>query len=85
MMPTVSTQAPPATLAELEAQLQREMYDPGCPPQVSEATARTDARHVAHLRCPGCGLRSMEFHPYQRGRAYRILAGCTVCGVAEEV
>ena len=46
-MPTAPTQAPPATLAELEAQLKREMYEPGCPPQVSEATARTDAHAVA--------------------------------------
>ncbi len=87
---SMTPQAPPAvnpvaTLAELEAQLRRQMYEPGCPAHVTEATARADAHAVAHLRCPGCGLKRMEYHPWYRGKAYRVLAGCTHCGAAEEV
>jgi hypothetical protein len=77
--------APVNALADLEAQLRREMYEPGCPAQILEATARHDAHAVARMRCPGCGLRRLEYHPWQRGRAYRVLAGCTHCGAGEEV
>jgi hypothetical protein len=74
-----------ATLAELEAQLRRAMYEPGTPDQVSEATARTDAYQVSHMHCPGCGLKRLEYFPWHRGSAYRVLAGCSECGAAEEV
>ncbi len=73
------------TLADLEKQLRKELYAPGAPEHVTEATARHDAQAVAKMRCPGCHRRRMEYHPYHRRSSYRVLAGCTECGAAEEV
>jgi hypothetical protein len=61
------------------------MYEPGCPYHLGEQSARADAAAVSHLRCPGCGRKRMEFYPWHWGRAYKVLAGCSECGCAEEM
>jgi hypothetical protein len=82
--PVNVTTTRPTTRNDLERQVRREGFAPGLPHNITEATVRTDKAAYRRMRCPGCGRKRMEFYPWHRGRAYRVLAGCSECGAAEE-
>jgi hypothetical protein len=83
-VPVKAAQGVP-TLEALETCLRKQMFEPGAPEHLSESAVRADAHAVARMRCPGCNRRRLEFYPWQRGRQYRVLAGCAECGCGEEV
>jgi hypothetical protein len=74
-----------ATLAEAEAALRRQLFTPGCPPGLTEQSARIDARAAGRMRCASCHVLGLDWLPFHRGTSYKALAVCNRCGFVEEV
>jgi predicted Zn-ribbon and HTH transcriptional regulator len=60
-------------------------WQPGCPPQITEAIRKIDVRTCRRMRCGQCGQCGLEFRPYHLGTRYRVLAHCPTCQVSEQV
>ena len=74
-----------ASPAEAEAALRRQLFTPGCPPWLTEQSARIDAASVGRMACGACHVRGLDWQPWHRGASYKALAVCNHCGFVEEV
>jgi hypothetical protein len=59
-------------------------YEVGPPPHITPATLRIDATSCKRRRCNNCGHRGLDFVPWHRGQAYKVVGTCPACLVAEE-
>jgi hypothetical protein len=82
------THARPAvqTAADLEAAFRSEGFTPGAPPLLSARALAIDLACARRARCPACRRRLLQFRPFHRGDAYRVLLACLAlgCGAGEE-
>ncbi len=61
-------------------------YRPGAPGHVGPPALAIDRQCAAETECERCGHDGgLSFEPYHRGRSYKGLALCPVCGHALEV
>lgn len=59
-------------------------FAPGAPVHVRRETQAIDRDLCRRLRCGTCHRRGLTYHPYHKGRIYRVLAVCA-CGASEEI
>lgn len=62
----------------------REGWIPGAPFNLAKWARLIDVGICKQMICPGCGVKGMEYHAFQRHRAYRVLAVYERCGACEE-
>lgn len=61
-------------------QLAREGWHPGPPGHTLTDAVAIDAETCSEVECDRCGTVGMDYHPMHRGRHYRVIARCPVCG-----
>lgn len=69
---------------DLETELRRSGFNPGCPPGLKVDTKRIDQDICRETECGGCGRQGLLYRPYHKEANYRILASCP-CGHSEEM
>jgi hypothetical protein len=69
----------------LTARLKANGWQPGPPPQITEATQAVDRAACRGLNCPGCRKRGMKYHSFHNGPRYAVIAGCSRCGAGEQL
>jgi predicted DNA-binding transcriptional regulator AlpA len=81
---TISTNSrePVNALDDLAAEVRAAGFKPGIPAGLNAAPY---CRAVREKRCAACHRQRLECCLFYRGRHCRVLAGCAVCGAAEEV